>query len=251
MDRFPWHVGPQGCPGSRRGRLTCGRHSRAAACLLTSLRPSSKLRQTAGSNVGSQIMPRCKSNSREARHGQRSPGMNLHWDASWWCGEPGLWDTPLRYVSLQPPATPSKVRGPKGQTTKCSALIALLLHFLLFYCSPPWVAGDEGHERARNSCYPEVSGAWRALNLMPSGTPIGVQMRLRLATGGAPNGDRRLIFEIPIGMGETWVKYSRDPDDPAPPLDSLENVPSTLSWMAEERAPESHPPRPALRRRRL
>jgi hypothetical protein len=25
----------------------------------------------------------------------------------WWCGEPGLWDTPLRCVSLQPPATPS------------------------------------------------------------------------------------------------------------------------------------------------
>jgi hypothetical protein len=27
--------------------------------------------------------------------------------SGWWCEEPGLWDTPLRCVSLQPPATPS------------------------------------------------------------------------------------------------------------------------------------------------
>jgi hypothetical protein len=44
------------------------------------------------------------------------------------------------------------------------------------------------------------------------------------AADGAPNGDRRLISEIPIGMGGTCVKYSRDPDDPVPPMDSLENV---------------------------
>jgi hypothetical protein len=29
--------------------------------------------------------------------------------SGWWCEEPGLWDTPLRCVSLQPPATPSTV----------------------------------------------------------------------------------------------------------------------------------------------
>jgi hypothetical protein len=29
--------------------------------------------------------------------------------SGWWCEEPGLWDTPLRSVSLQPPATPSTV----------------------------------------------------------------------------------------------------------------------------------------------
>ena len=48
-----------------------------------------------------------------------------------------------------------------------------------------------------------------------------------MPTGGAPVGDRRLISEIPIGMGGTWVKYSRDPDGPAPPMDSLENVKPT------------------------
>ena len=85
----------------------------------------------------------------------------------------------------------------------------------------------KGYEDARNCRFPESSGAWRAFNPMPSGTPIGVRMRLRLATGGAPNGDRRLISEIPIGIGRTWVKYSRDPDDPAPPMDSLETVKST------------------------
>jgi hypothetical protein len=46
-------------------------------------------------------------------------------------------------------------------------------------------------------------------------------------TGGAPNGDHRLIAEIPIGMVGTWAMCSQDPDAPAPPMDSLENLKST------------------------
>jgi RHS repeat-associated protein len=93
--------------------------------------------------------------------------------SGWWCEEPGLWDTPLRCVSLRPPATPST----EEETTiashrvfdsfgvlisETSSAIAILIGFT----GRP-LDESTGLQNNWNRWYDAESGRW------PSEDPIG------------------------------------------------------------------------------